>query len=414
MADKPHILIVSQCFYPERIRINDIAAALAGRGYRVTAITGIPNYPQGKFFNGYGFFKKRTERHDGVDIIRIPLLPRGHYIATLALNYLSFAISGFFWARFTHLEADIVFNYESSPVTQALPAVWYAKRRKIPAVVYVLDPWPESVRDAGGFTSPFILRPLGAVTNYIYRKSDLILAMSRDFKSLILARGVPESKIRYWPQYAEEFYRPAGQGEAHAAEIPRDGALNLLFAGNLGKAQGLEVLPEAAAILKKKDARVRFNIMGDGRFKETLIRLIKEKNVGDCFNFIKPCPAPKVKEYMSVCDASLITLAKAELFAMIVPAKVQSSLACGVPVIVCSDGECRRVIEEAGAGLGCGAGDGAALAETILKFAATPEEKRKAMGRSGRGYFESHFEKEKLLDDLEEYLKEAGVGNVQE
>lgn len=412
MANKTHILVISQYFYPEQFRINDITTELVKRGYKVTVITGIPNYPQGKFFDGYGYFRKRKENYNGVEIIRLSIIPRGHSSVMMALNYLSFVVSGFLWAKFTQLKADKVFIYEVSPMTQALPGVWYAKRRNIPSVLYVTDLWPENVQYAGGINNATILNWIGGMVDYIYQKTDLILTSSKSFMSAIKARGVPEHKIKFWPQYAEEWYTPIEQAEINLPAIPHDGKLNLLFAGNIGKAQGLEVLPEAAEILKAKNISVRFNIVGDGRFKEALVQIIKDKDVSDCFNFIDRQPAVKIPEYMGVCDATLITLAKNEIFSMTLPAKLPSCLACGVPIIVCADGEIQQVIKEANAGFCCNAGDSEALAEIILKISEMPKDSLKNLGGNARRYFEKHFEKEKLLDIFEADLMKVGDGYV--
>lgn len=412
MADKTHILVISQYFYPEQFRINDIVSELVNRGYKVTVLTGIPNYPQGRFYNGYGYFKKRKENYNGAEIIRIPIIPRGHSSVMMALNYLSFVVSGYLWSKFTTLKADKVFIYEVSPMTQAFPGVWYAKRRNIHSILYVTDLWPENVQYAGGINNPVILGWIGRMVDYIYKKTDLILTSSKSFVSAIKARGVPEHKIKFWPQYAEEWYVPIEQAKINLPSIPQDGKLNLLFAGNIGKAQGLEVLPLTAEILKDNNAAVRFNIVGDGRFKETLEQIIKDKNVSDYFNFIDRQPAAKIPEYMSVCDAALITLAKSEIFSMTLPAKLPSCLACGVPVIVCADGEIQQVIQEANAGFCCSAGDYKALADIIMQISSMPKRTLDEIGENARKYFESHFEKEKLLDDFEADLMKAGNNYV--
>lgn len=412
MVDKTHILVISQYFYPEQFRINDITSELVNRGYKVTVLTGIPNYPQGKFFNGYGYFKKRKANYNGAEIIRIPIIPRGHSSVMMALNYVSFVVSGYLWSKFTTLKADKVFIYEVSPMTQALPGVWYAKRRNIPSVLYVTDLWPENVQYAGGINNTMILDWIGRMVDYIYRKTDLILTSSRSFISAIKARGVPEHKIKFWPQYAEEWYMPIDQAEINLPFIPQDGKLNLLFAGNIGKAQGLEVLPKAAEILKEKNVAVRFNIVGDGRFKETLEQMVQDKDVSDYFNFIERQPATKIPEYMSACDAALISLAKNDIFSMTLPAKLPSCLACGVPVIVCADGEIQQVIHEANAGFCCNAGDYKAFVDIIIKISTMPKESLKELGRNARKYFESHFEKEKLMDDFEIDLMKAGNNYV--
>ena len=297
-------------------------------------------------------------------------------------------------------------------MTQAFPGVWYAKRRNIPSILYVTDLWPENVQYAGGINNAMILGWIGRMVDYIYKKTDLILTSSKSFISAIKARGVPEHKIKFWPQYAEEWYVPIEQAKINLPSIPQDGKLNLLFAGNIGKAQGLEVLPLTAEILKDNNAAVRFNIVGDGRFKETLEQIIKDKNVSDYFNFIDRQPATKIPEYMSICDAALITLAKSEIFSMTLPAKLPSCLACGVPVIVCADGEIQQVIQEANAGFCCNAGDYKALADIIMQISSMSKEALKEIGKNARQYFESHFEKEKLLDDFEADLMKVGNNYV--
>ena len=143
--EKTHILVVSQYFFPEQFRINDICVEWVMRGYKITVLTGIPNYPQGTFYDGYDLNHRRTEEWNGIKIIRIPLFPRGNNSMGLALNYVSFVASGFVWSLFTKIKADYVFNFEVSPMTQALVGVWYAKKRKIPCYLYVQDLWPENV-----------------------------------------------------------------------------------------------------------------------------------------------------------------------------------------------------------------------------------------------------------------------------
>ena len=411
MSNKTHILVISQYFYPEQFRINDICSEWVKRGYEVTVVTGMPNYPQGKFYEGYGYFKKRRENYNGVEIIRLPIIPRGHSSVMMALNYLSFIASGFFWAKFTSLKADKVFTYEVSPMTRALVGIWYAKRRDIPSVLYVTDLWPENVQYAGGINNTKILNLIGSMVDYIYRNTGLILTSSKSFISAIKARGIPNHKIKFWPQYAEEFYMPIEQNVS-LSDIPKDNRLNLLFAGNIGKSQGLDVLPKAAKKLKDRGVLVRFNIVGDGRFKETLMRLVDSLDVSNYFNFIDRQPAAKIPEYMSVCNATLITLAKNKIFSMTLPAKLPSCLACGVPVIVCADGEIQQVIQEADAGLCCDAGDYRALAGIIEQVSKMPDETLKKLGRNARRYFESHFEKQKLLDQIDAIFAKAGHTNV--
>ncbi|MEA4822283.1 MAG: glycosyltransferase family 4 protein, partial [Erysipelotrichales bacterium] len=307
---KTHILVIAQYFYPEQFRINDICTEWVKRGYKVTVITGIPNYPEGKYYYGYGLFKKRKETYNGIDIIRIPLIPRGNNAIMLVLNYLSFVVSGFFWKIFTKVKADYVFIFEVSPMTQALPGVWYAKKMDIPCYLYVTDLWPENVEIVAGITNKRIINAIGVMVDYIYKRCDRIFTSSESFIQAIVERGIEKKKLEFWPQYAEDYYKPFDKSIANIPEIPKDSIFNIIFAGNIGFAQGLDILPETARILKTANTKVRFNIVGDGRFKETLKASVKEKQVTDFFNFIDKQPATRIPEFMAVNDATLICLSK--------------------------------------------------------------------------------------------------------
>lgn len=412
MSNKTHILVISQYFYPEQFRINDICSEWVRRGYEVTVVTGMPNYPQGKFYEGYGYFKKRKENYNGVEIIRLPIIPRGHSSVMMALNYLSFIISGFFWAKFTSLKADKVFTYEVSPMTQALVGIWYAKRRNIPSILYVMDLWPENVRYAGGIKNKKILALVGKVVDYIYRNSDVILTSSRSFISAIKERGFASCDISFWPQYAEEWYKPMSQKAVVPEEIPDDGVFNIVFAGNIGVAQGLEILPKCACVLKTKNIKARFNVIGDGRFKETLQTEVINNGVTEYFNFIAKKPATDIPKYLSACDAALVSLAPNEIFRMTLPAKLQTYFACGIPVLVCADGESQEVVKNAQAGIAVDAGDYIGFADAIEKMCSLTKEELSEMGENARRYFESHFEKQKLLNQIDAIFAKAGHTNV--
>ena len=166
---RPSLLVVSQYYYPEQFRINDMCEEWVKRGYDVTVVTGIPNYPQGKFFDGYGWFKRRKEVYNGVKIVRLPIISRDTSKIRLGLNYLSFMISGFIWKVFTKQQADLVFSFEVSPMSQVLPVVWFAKRRKIPCIAYIQDLWPENFIEMTGIKSGPIIRVIDRMTDYIYK-----------------------------------------------------------------------------------------------------------------------------------------------------------------------------------------------------------------------------------------------------
>ena len=401
-----HILVVAQYFYPEQFRINDICEEWVKRGYKVTVLTGIPNYPQGKYYKGYGLFRKRRENYKGISIKRIPLIPRGKSSFMLILNYLSFVISGFFFSKLTKLHADHVFIYEVSPMTQALPGIWFAKRRNIPCTLYVMDLWPENIEIVAGIKNKRILNFVGNIVDNIYKNCDRILASSRSFVELIEKRGVSRQKLEFWPQYAEDFYRPLPQESVEENIIPQDGKFNILFAGNIGFAQGLEILPETAQILKKRNCNsVRFNLVGDGRAKIDLRNKIKENRTEEYFNFIDRQPAVTIPRFMAVSDASLLCLSKSKVFETTIPGKTQSYLACGIPIIVSADGEVCEITRLSGSGFCSPAGDPEGLASIIIEMSNLPKERLHEMGRRALDYYKKNFDKSKLLDRMDELFK---------
>lgn len=398
---KKKILVIAQYFFPEQFRINDICAEWVKKGYEVTVITGIPNYPQGKYYKGYGIFKKRKEIYNGINIIRIPLVPRGKSSIMLMMNYLSFVLSGFFWSVFTRIKADYVFVYEVSPMTQALPGVWYAKRKKIPCYLYVTDLWPENVEIVAGIKNQRILKSIGIMVDYIYKRSNRIFTSSESFIGAISERGIKNNKIEFWPQYAEDFYVPINNKNVVINEIPQDDHFNIIFAGNIGVAQGLDVLAAAALKLKALGAKIRFNIVGEGRYKETLIKIVEQNGVDYMFNFIDKQPSSRIPEFMSVCDATLICLSRSKVFSITLPAKTQSCLACGIPILVSADGEIQDVIKKAQAGFCSNAGDADGLAENILKMVSSTKQDREDMAQNALHYYQTNFNKEKLLNRMD-------------
>lgn len=400
-----NILVISQYFYPEQFRVNDICKELIKRGHEVTVLTGIPNYPEGKFYKGYGFTKKRKEVKDGVNIIRVPILPRGKNSIMLSLNYLSFVISGFFWSKFTKKRFDKVFIYEVSPVFQALPGIWYAKRKKIDSYIYVMDLWPESLELVTNIKSKLILKPINKIVDYIYKNCNKILTSSESFMRNIKKRGHDEKKIFFWPQYAEEFYKPVNR-ENCVIEQMNTPDFKIVFAGNIGYAQGLDIIIDTSKILKKKKLKVKFYLIGDGRAKDKLMKIVNENSLQNYIKFIDKQPAEKIPEYNANADMAFITLKKNLISDEILPAKLQSCFACGVPILGSADGEIKHVIEKSRAGFCVESGNPEKLAEQIEKCIKLTEEEMQQFRLNSREFYEKNYEKEMLLNILE---KEMGL-----
>ncbi len=390
-----HILVVSQYFYPEPFRINDMCCEWVKRGYKVTVLTGIPNYPEGRFYSGYSWFKKRKETWNGIEVIRIPLIARGKTSVGLLLNYLSFVITGFFWSLLTRVKADIVFTFEVSPMTQALIGVWYSKKRQIPNYLYVQDLWPENVETVTGIHSKLVIEPIGKMVNYIYRNCDRIFATSPSFVKEVQKRVDNKEKAIYWPQYAEDFYRPMPKRAID--RIPDDGSFKIVFTGNIGYAQGLEVLPKVARLLEEEN--VRFVIVGDGRYKSEF-----EKEISDCrdmFILVERQPAENIPEILAACDVAFVSFMNNDLFAKTIPAKLQSYMACGMPILASATGETERILREANCGICCKIGDAFSIAIGIKQLMLEDLNK---LGQEARFYFEKHFDKSTLLDDINGYF----------
>lgn len=397
---KKHILVITQYFYPEEFRINDMCAEWVKRGYEVTVITGYPNYPQGEYYDGYGWFKHQKQIWRGVKIIRLPLMARKQGSVRLALNYLSFVVSGFIWAHTTKIKADYVFTFEVSPMTQALLGVWYSKRRKIPNYLYVQDLWPENVEIVTGIHSPLVLKPIGKMVDFIYKRCDVIFATSPSFVKEIQKRVKKnKDKVKYLPQYAEEFYKPVERKPV--PEIPDDDSFKIIFTGNIGKAQGLDILPKAARLLKGKE-NVKFVIVGDGRDKDNFLKQISDNDVQDMFIMIDRQPPKRIPELLAACDAAFISFMPDPLFEKTIPAKLQSYMACGMPIIASANGETKRIIEEAECGVCVELGNEEMLSNAIAEIKKADSD---LTGRKSRTYFENHFDKKMIMTSLEKYFK---------
>ena len=370
------------------------------RGYKVTAVTGTPNYPTGKFFPGYSWFKHTKDNINGVEIFRIPLIAPGHNKLGLILNYFSFPFFGFWWQLFSKIKADEVFMFETSPMNQCMVGVRFAKRHKIPCYLYVQDLWPENVEMITGIHSPIVIKPIERMVRKIYKGCTHIWGTSPSFVDSI-RKYVYESehdKVSFWPQYAEEFYQPLPKKEHQG--------FNVIFTGNIGQAQGLEILPVAAKILKEQGKKgICFTIVGDGRARKSFEAAITENGVWHMFEFVGRVSPEEVPTQLAKGDAAFISFADDELFAKTIPAKLQSYMACAMPIIASAKGETARIINEADCGMCSDIGNPEALAENILKMSDLNEVRLKEMSENAKLYNDKHFNKKTLMDEMDKYLK---------
>ena len=404
------LLVATQYFYPENFRINDMCIEWVKRGYDVTVLTGIPNYPLGEIYDGY---KKEYSEEDwnGIHIIRLPVHERGHNLFTLFLNCFTYVHYGKKWVDKVTKENDGIFpydtffTYEVSPMTQALVGAYASKKYGVKSILYVQDLWPENVIEIMGIKTPLVIKPIELIVNKIYRDTDLIFATSESFVKAIKDRIKGKntvSKVSYWPQYAEDFYK-------HLNKNKPNNKFRICFTGNIGKTQGLEILAETAKLIKDDYKKINnkidieFIIVGDGRNKTEFYNSIKENNVEDMFILMGKKPAEEVPNILSTCDVAFISFANIDIFKMTIPAKLQSYMACGMPILASADGETKSIIENAKCGVCSKLGDTNSLYESII-FLKNNFDKLDEMGKNARTYYINNFNKYNLMNYINQFL----------
>ena len=401
------ILIVTQYFWPENFRINDLALGLFEKGHKVTVLTGIPNYPEGRFFPGYGFFKNIQQDYSGIRVIRVPLLPRGHGGAFhLALNYISFAFCASLLGPFYCREKfDLIFVFEPSPITVGIPALVLKKLKSVPIIFWVQDLWPESLSATGAVQSEKILKMVERLVRFIYRRCERILVTSRAYSAPIERHGVDPCHILYFPQSVEDVYKPL-TAESDAIEHGKmPTGFRIMFAGNIGAAQDFGTILDAAERLKDY-SEIHWVIIGDGRMRSWVEQQVKERGLSRNFHLLGRYPIQSMPHFFALADVMLVTLKREPIFALTLPGKIQSYLACGKPIIAALDGEGALLVRESGAGLSCPAQDADALAKAVLAIHGMPDEDRKKMGVRGRKYYELNFDRNMLINKLTGWMQE--------
>ncbi len=402
------LLVFSQYFWPETFGINHLVRALVRAGLQVTVLTGKPNYPDGKVFAGYTVLGIRSEDHAGAEVVRVPLIPRGSNSSfRLAMNYLSFISSGYLLAPFVLRGKlfDAVFVYAPSPLLQALPAIFLAWLKRAPVVVWVQDLWPESLSATGFVRSRYALSAVEAAVRYIYRHSDLILVQSEAFRAPISRMVKDVGKIHYFPNSVDTSVTPSRPGQSVSDELVSAirNCFSVVFTGNLGTAQSVEMIVEVADKLKGH-SDIRFFVVGSGSREAWLAEEIRYRSLENVV-LTGRLSAAAMPAIFSAASALLVTLRDEPIFAYTIPSKVQAYLAAGRPIIACMNGEGARVVIAAGAGIACDAGDSVALAKAVLAMEALTPQERAQLGENGKSYFSEHYEPQKLMKQLIGHLE---------
>lgn len=402
------ILVFSQYFWPESFGINALAKALQQRDVDVVVLTGQPNYPDGRIFPGYAAWRAGVEKYEGMDVLRVPVIPRGRSSSLrLIANYLSFIVSACVFAPWLMRgrSIDAVFVYAPSPLLQALPAILVAKLKRAPLTIWVQDLWPESLSATGFVKSRTVLNIVESIVRYIYRNADQVCIPSRAFREPIERLGVKPENIVYYPNACPLI--PAARTTPEVAVLAAEIAsgFSIVFAGNLGAAQSLETILDAAEKLLPSHPEVRFFLVGSGSLSTWLAQEVASRKLTNV-RLPGRLPQDAMPDIYAAASALLVTLRDEPIFAFTIPSKVQGYLAAGKPVVAALSGEGARVVDEAGAGLSCLAEDGGALAAAIGQLFSLGADARRQMGENGKIYARKHFLLDGLADDL--------IGHIQQ
>ena len=397
------VLIVSQYFWPESFYINDVATTLVKKGHQVEVLTGKPNYPQGKIFDGYKSLGLHLETHGGVLIHRIPQLVRGYGSFRLALNYISFVISGLLFSSWVlrRKKFDVIFCFGTSPILQAIPAIFLGWIKGVPVVLWVQDLWPKSLSGTGHIKNKVILKLVEYIVRFIYWKVDLLLVQSQAFIEPVsdLASGTP---VQYYPNSVDKIYSKPIITSLPDLEGLTTG-FSVMFSGNIGSAQAVEVIIETAVLLKEY-TDICFIVMGDGSRRDWMLQEVATRGLSNIY-LPGRFPVETMPGYMQKASAMLVTLSSNEPFSSTIPSKLQAYMASGLPILASLNGEGARLVSEADAGLAVPAEDPKALAASVLILYNMPIIDRERLGDNGRNYYNENFNHENLVDKLVEIFQ---------
>lgn len=398
------ILIVGQYYYPDHFRINDISRELSKRGHQVTVLTGLPDYTTGKVPLEYKFFRRRRETIDGVSVIRVPIIARRTGIIFRAINYLSFLINATVYARFAKKDYDIIFSYQSSPVTMANAAITMKRRSGKKLFLYCLDIWPECLKVWNIQENSMLFRVIHRYSEWVYHKCDLIGVTSYPFIDYLTETNrIDPARIVYIPQHSDDVLN---------AELPERAAessmIRFAFGGNIGSAQDVECI--IRAVHRLSDLKCfEVHIYGDGSNLENCIQLANQLHEDQKIIFHGRVTGDELIHAYEKVDAFLLTLKGDNAVGMTMPAKLQEYMALGKPVFAAIDGAAAQVITQAECGMVARASDDCGLAENMRKYMEDPS-RYCELGLNSRSYYEKHFTKDVFIDKLEKIFTEMKDG----
>lgn len=399
------ILVVTQHFWPENFRINDIVEGFLQDGLEVDVLCGLPNYPKGEWFDGYGPQGPWEEHYGSAQVFRAKEWPRkGNTSLNIFLNYVSWPL--YAAAALDRLPGgyDAVFCFNTSPVLMCWPAIRYARKHKIPFTSYVLDLWPENLYSVLPVSNKLLRRIAQGVSDHLYKQADRLIAMSEPLQQRLCERtGKPKSAVAAIPQYCEDFYA-VPQHDA-ALEERFAGRFNLVFTGTFTPAQSLDMVLRAVLEARAAGAEnLHLLLVGDGMSRESLQTLAQELHAGDAVTFYGSVPAKEVPKFTALADALLISLSDSPDLGLTVPGKLASYMAAGKPILASMNGAGFAAVQQSGGGLVSPACDQHALAENMLRLTTMTETDRAALGAKAKEYYLAHYRRAELLRRLETFI----------
>jgi glycosyltransferase involved in cell wall biosynthesis len=396
------ILIVTPHFYPENFKCNDMAFELQRRGNEVSVMTAIPDYPKGKFFEGYGIFKKRREVLHGVKVHRSFIIPRGNGSSIrLVLNYLSYTLFSTFkalWLGLTH-KYDVIIVHETSPIMVGIPAIFIKKIQKLPLHFWILDLWPESLSAAGGITNKYILCPFEKLTRWIYENSDTLLIGSKGYRKSIESKGNYSHKIKYFPNWVEDSLKYMNR--VNVPELPS--GFNVMIAGNMGDAQDLPHVLDAITKVKNKSINIIF--VGDGRRRRYVEDFVKDNSLGKNVFCLGRYPLSYMPALFEKTDILFMALKDEPIFALTCPSRLQAYMSSGKPIVAMINGDGADLIKEADCGWSVNAENSDALAQIFDDVSIMDKSILKEKGLNGKSYSQEHFDFNRCINELEKIIR---------
>ncbi len=404
------ILILSQWYPPEPMKLlSDMAESFVAMGHQVTVLTGFPNWPSGKIYPGYRQRLVQRETVNGVRVIRIPLYPDHSGNAfKRAANFLSFALSAAILGPFVVPRVDVM-HVVHPPITVGLPAWLLSRLKGFPFTMEIQDMWPENLRSTGMLRNEAVLRGIGTLARWVYSRSSSIRVISPGFKTNLMTKGVPESKTAVISNWVDtEYYCPLPPDPALQSRFGMTSRFNILYAGNIGLAQGLDTLLDAAALLKSNEA-IQFVLAGDGVEYERLVAESRRLELGNV-KFLGRLPGNLMPSLYASADVLLLHLKEDPLFEITIPHKLFTYLAAGKPVLAAARGDAADVVRSSDSGLVCTPGRAADLASAVLMLHGMPPAERQRLGSNARRAATRAFSRDRLVHELSRVLESVALG----